>query len=321
MAVYTYIEDEALSQFLSQYDIGRLLSFAGIAEGVENSNYLLRTDQHNYILTLYEKRVNADDLPFFIGLMRFLSESGYPCPVPITDKKGQILQQLAGRPAAMVSFLDGTSQRFPNSKKCRALGKALARFHLDSKGFNITRENALGPQGWQPLLNSVSSLPDDFPPQLLSEASSRLNELLRSWPEYLPTGFIHADLFPNNALFVGDELTGVIDFYFACNDILAYDLAICLNSWCFDSDGSFNVTKSAALIEGYTQERPLEQAEKDALPLLCSGAAMRFFLTRLYDWMNTPADALVKPLNPMEYWQKLRFHHKASSAAAYGLWS
>lgn len=321
MAVYTYIEDEALSQFLSQYDIGRLLSFAGIAEGVENSNYLLRTDQHNYILTLYEKRVNADDLPFFIGLMRYLSESGYHCPVPITDKKGQILQQLAGRPAAMVSFLDGTSQRFPNSKKCRALGKALARFHLDSKGFNITRENALGPQGWQPLLNSVSSLPDDFPPQLLSEAGSRLDELLSSWPEHLPTGFIHADLFPNNALFVGDELTGVIDFYFACNDILAYDLAICLNSWCFDSDGSFNVTKSAALIEGYTQERPLEQAEKDALPLLCSGAAMRFFLTRLYDWMNTPADALVKPLNPMEYWQKLRFHHKASSAAAYGLWS
>jgi len=321
MAVYTYIEDEALSQFLSQYDIGRLLSFAGIAEGVENSNYLLRTDQHNYILTLYEKRVNADDLPFFIGLMRYLSESGYHCPVPITDKKGQILQQLAGRPAAMVSFLDGTSQRFPNSKKCRALGKALARFHLDSKGFNITRENALGPQGWQPLLNSVSSLPDDFPPQLLSEAGSRLNELLSSWPDNLPTGFIHADLFPNNALFVGDELTGVIDFYFFFFDILAYDLAICLNSWCFDPDGSFNVTKSAALIEGYTQERPLEQAEKDALPLLCSGAAMRFFLTRLYDWMNTPADALVKPLNPMEYWQKLRFHHKASSAAAYGLWS
>ncbi len=320
MAVYTYIEDDALADFLSLYDIGNLLSFAGIAEGVENSNFLLRTDKNNFILTLYEKRVNADDLPFFIGLMEHLSAAGLNCPLPIADKSGKILQTLAERPAAMVSFLDGTSQRYPNVAKCRALGQTLAQFHVKSEGFTITRKNALGPKDWAPLLASVDTIPENLPAGLLDEAKERLDDITANWPSTLPTGFIHADLFPNNALFVGDVLTGVIDFYFACHDILAYDLAICLNSWCFDADGSFNITKSAALIEGYQQVRKLLPDEIDALPHLSSGAAMRFFLTRLYDWINTPSDALVKPLNPMEYWQKLRFHSKASSAGAYGLW-
>ena len=320
MAVYTYIEDDALDNFLAGYDIGNLLSLAGIAEGVENSNFLLRTDRENYILTLYEKRVNEDDLPFFIGLMEHLSAAGLNCPVPIADKNGQILQTLSDRPAAMVSFLDGTSQRFPNVAKCHALGHTLAQFHLKSQGFTLTRNNTLGPKDWAPLLASTGPLPDNLPANLHQEAQQRLEDIIAKWPSHLPTGYIHADLFPNNALFVGDNLTGVIDFYFACHDILAYDLAICLNSWCFDADGSFNVTKSAALIEGYQKERKLEQAEIDALPCLSAGAAMRFFLTRLYDWMNTPSDALVKPLNPMEYWQKLRFHSKAASAQAYGIW-
>ena len=320
MAVYTQIDDAALDQFLARYEIGTLLSFAGIAEGVENSNYLLRTDAENYILTLYEKRVNEAELPYFIGLMQHLSAAGLQCPVPITDKDGDILQQLSGRPAAMVSFLNGTSKRFPNPKQCFALGQTLAQFHLLSADFEMTRKNGLGPDDWTALLGSIDTPPEGMPENLLASAADKLSAIVAQWPENLPSGAIHADLFPNNVLFVGDELTGVIDFYFACHDLYAYDLAVCLNSWCFDSDGSFNITKSTALIKGYQTGRPLEADEIDSLAILCSGAAMRFFLTRLYDWIHTPADALVKPLNPLEYWQKLRIHEKAQSPQAYGIW-
>ena len=321
MAVYTHIDDEELATLLSRYDIGELLSFAGIAEGVENSNFLLRTSTAHFILTLYEKRVNKDELPFFIGLMQHLSAQGLACPVPIADRNGNILQECAGRPAAMVSFLDGTSQKYPNVAKCRELGRTLGQFHTLSEGFELTRQNGLGPEAWRPLLDSVDGDLSDMPDNLRADAKQHLFEIISNWPHQLPAGFIHADLFPNNVLFVGDKLTGVIDFYFACHDLYAYDLAVCLNSWCFDGDGSFNITKSAAILEGYQSVRPLDEAEKQALPILCSGAAMRFFLTRLYDWLNTPEDALVKPLNPMEYWQKLRVHLKAESPAAYGLFS
>ena len=320
MAVYTQIDDTALEQFLARYEIGTLLSMAGIAEGVENSNYLLRTDAENYILTLYEKRVNEDELPYFIGLMQHLSAAGLQCPVPIADKDGSILQQLSDRPAAMASFLNGTSKRFPNPKQCFALGQTLAQFHLLSADFPLTRKNALGPDDWPALLQSIGRTPEDMPAHLIQTAQAKLSDILAKWPSGLPSGAIHADLFPNNVLFVGDQLTGVIDFYFACNDLYAYDLAVCLNSWCFDSDGSFNITKSTALIKGYQTGRPLQPEEIEALSILCSGAAMRFFLTRLYDWIHTPKDALVKPLNPLEYWQKLRIHEKAQSPQAYGIW-
>jgi len=320
MAVYTQIDDTALEQFLARYETGTLLSIAGIAEGVENSNYLLRTDAENYILTLYEKRVNEEELPYFIGLMQHLSAAGLQCPVPIADQNGVILQQLSGRPAAMVSFLNGTSKRFPNPKQCFALGQTLAQFHLLSADFELTRKNGLGPDDWLALLESIDKTPEDMPESLLEMAAAKLSEILAKWPSGLPSGAIHADLFPNNVLFVGDELTGVIDFYFACNDLYAYDLAVCLNSWCFDADGSFNITKSTALINGYQTGRPFQPDEIDALATLCSGAAMRFFLTRLYDWIHTPKDALVKPLNPLEYWQKLRIHEKAQSPQAYGIW-
>ncbi len=296
------------------------MSFAGIAEGVENSNYLLRTDKAHYILTLYEKRVKADDLPFFIGLMQHLAEAGLDCPVPVADKKGRILQNLCGRPAAIVTFLDGTSQRFPNVEKCRALGRDLARFHCLSEGFAGVRKNALGPEGWTPLLASIEGDLPDMPDAILDQAGDSLEKILQSWPTGLPSGHIHADMFPNNVLFVGDRLTGIIDFYFACQDIYAYDIAVCLNSWCFDADGSFNVTKSGAILQGYESQRPLLDAEKQALPILNQGAAMRFFLTRLYDWINTPKDALVKPLNPLEFWSRLRFHQRAKGPESYGLW-
>ena len=323
MAVYTQIDDEMLYGFLSDYNVGQPLSFQGIAEGVENSNYLLRTDQAHFILTLYEKRVDAADLPFFIGLMQHLADQGIPCPLPVPNKSGEMLSQLAGRPAAMVTFLDGTTAWFPNVAKCAEAGTALANLHLKSAGFEGQRANALGPSGWQQLFSDITQiadqLPAHLPANLLRETEKTLHHIIQKWPTDLPAGIIHADLFPNNALFVGDKLTGVIDFYFACRDIFAYDLAVCLNSWCFEKDNSFNITKSKALVSGYQEMRPLNEAEIDALPILCAGSALRFFLTRLYDLINTPADALVKPHDPMEYWSKLRFHLAAPSASSYGI--
>ena len=319
MAVYTDISDEELNRFLEQYDLGQLLSFAGIAEGVENSNFLLRTDKAHYILTLYEKRVNQDELPFFIGLMQHLADAGLNCPLPIPTKTGETLSVCAGRPAAIVTFLNGTSARYPNTQKCYALGKSLALLHRKADGMQLERKNSLGPKDWGPLLETIDKEADDLPQNLKADAAKILPEIVSAWPTDLPAGIIHADLFPNNVLFVGDDLTGLIDFYFACTDLLAYDIAICLNSWCFEADGSFNITKSSAMISGYQSFRQLSQKELDALPILASGAAMRFFLTRFYDWINTPADAFVKPLNPMEYWAKLRFHRNAKTASAYGV--
>jgi homoserine kinase type II len=320
MAVYTTVDDLTLATFLSAYDLGNVLSFAGIAEGVENSNYLLRTDKAHFILTLYEKRVDADDLPFFMELMTHLAGMGMNCPLPVAARDGSILQELMGRPCAVFSFLDGTSSRYPNREKCRALGVSLATMHLHASGITRRRANALGPASWQPLLDSIGAGADEITPSMQEMAQSRLSSILAAWPQDLPQGIIHADLFPNNVLFIGDKLTGLIDFYFACEDIFAYDIGICLNSWCFDADGSFNVTKSGAILQGYESQRPLLDAEKQALPILNQGAAMRFFLTRLYDWINTPKDALVKPLNPLEFWSRLRFHQRAKGPESYGLW-
>ena len=318
MAVYTTVDDIALAAFLSAYDLGNVLSFAGIAEGVENSNYLLRTTKAHYILTLYEKRVDANDLPFFMEVMTHLASKGMSCPLPVAARDGSILQKLNDRPCAIFSFLDGTSSRYPNRKKCKALGQSLAELHLNATSITRNRRNALGPTSWQPLLNSVGNRADEIAPKMQNMAQTQLSSILAAWPQDLPRGIIHADLFPNNVLFIGDTLTGVIDFYFACEDILAYDIGICLNSWCFEADGSFNLTKSRSLIRGYQALRPLSEVEIAAIPILAAGSAMRFFLTRLYDWLNTPKDALVSPKDPMEYWAILRFHQSVSGAGAYG---
>ncbi|MGO9744346.1 MAG: homoserine kinase [Roseiarcus sp.] len=319
MAVYTEVTDEALRAFLADYDLGQALSFKGIAEGVENSNYLLRTENGPYILTLYEKRVKEADLPFFLGLMEHLATRGVVCPLPVRSKSGHALGRLSGRAATIVTFLEGLWVRRPQAFHCREVGEALARMHGAGRGFALRRENALSLRGWPPLFEAAKARADEVAPGLAEETAAELAFLRANWPEGLPEGVTHADLFPDNVLFLGEKLSGLIDFYFACNDALAYDLTICLNAWCFELDGAFNVSKGAAMISGYQRVRPLEPREVAALPILARGAALRFMLTRLVDWLDVPSGALVKPKDPREYLAKLRFHQKAKSVADYGL--
>ena len=298
MAVYTEVSDEDLASFLGEYEIGEVVSAKGIAEGVENSNYLLITTAGQYILTLYEKRVDATDLPFFLGLMDHLAHKGFSCPIPIAGNDGRALREVAGRPAAIISFLKGLWPRRIQPAHCTGVGAALADMHVAAADFTLARKNALSVPGWRPLLDSCRADGDAVAPGLIGVLDAELDLMEGSWPCDLPAGVIHADLFPDNVFFLGDGLSGVIDFYFACTDFLAYDVAICLNAWCFENDNSFNVTKARRLLKAYVDHRPLSTAEFNALPLLARGAALRFLLTRLYDWLNTPAGALVKPKDP-----------------------
>lgn len=318
MAVYTDIAEAELSAFLRQYDIGELTSYKGIAEGVENSNFLLHTTAGPFLLTLYEKRVNRDDLPFFLGLMRHLADRGVRCPLPIPRRDGAATGELAGRPAAIVSFLEGMWPRRPSAEQCAAVGEALARLHLAGGDFGIVRRNALSLEGWQALWPKCREDADGVEPGLAREAEAELADLADKWPAGLPSGVIHADLFPDNVLFLGRD-PGLIDFYFACNDFLAYDIAVCLNAWCFERDFSFNLTKGRALLRGYQSVRRLTADEAAALPLLARGAALRFMLTRLYDWINTPEGSLVVKKDPLEYLRRLRFHRQVRDAGEYGL--
>jgi homoserine kinase type II len=319
MAVYTDVSAEELGNFLAGYDLGRLLSYKGIAEGVENSNFLVHTGTGHYILTLYEKRVAAGDVPFFLALMEHLALRGITCPQPVKDRSGNALGTLCGRPAAVVTFLDGMWMRRPDAGHCAAVGEALARMHLAGADFAGKRRNALSVAGWRPLFDHAAARADGVQHGMRAAIEAELGHLERAWPRHLPQGVIHADLFPDNVFFLGDKLSGLIDFYFACIDTLAFDVAICLNAWCFEPDHSYNVTKGGSLLSSYIKTRPLSDAERDALPLLARGAAMRFLLTRLVDWLDVPAGALVRPKNPLEYFRKLRFHQKAASVRDYGL--
>lgn len=319
MAVYTEVTDDALEAFLDLYAIGRMVAFRGIAEGVENSNYGLRTTEGDFILTLYERRVDPKDLPWFLGLMEHLAERGIPCPLPIRARDGQNLNPLAGRIAAITTFLPGVWPRRPTAAHCEELGEALAVLHREGLGYASERANSLGPQAWAPLFGLSENRAGEVRDGLGEEIRQALDTVLDAWPRSLPRGHIHADLFPDNVFFLEGRISGLIDFYFAATDFLAYDVAVCLNAWCFEADYSFNITKSRALLRGYEQVRPLDAAERAALPVLCQGAAIRFLLTRLYDWLNTPEGALVTPKDPVAYWRRLRFHQGASSIADYGL--
>jgi homoserine kinase type II len=319
VAVYTDISEDELKSFLTQYDAGELMSYKGIAEGVENSNFLLHTTKASYILTLYEKRVDRNDLPFFLGLMQHLADRGLSCPLPVQRKDGVQLGELAGRPAALISFLEGMWLRKPEARHCRDVGEALARMHLAGDGFEIRRENALSVSGWRPLWDKSVEGADAVEAGLTAEIPAELDFLEAHWPKDLPSGVIHADLFPDNVFFLNDRLSGLIDFYFACNDYLVYDLAVCINAWCFEKDCSFNLTKGMEMIAGYQSVRPLSAAEIEALPILARGSALRFFLTRLYDWIMTPPGAMVTKKDPKEYLRKLRFHQKVEHAREYGL--
>lgn len=319
MAVYTEVDDDALAAFLARYDIGRMLAVKGIAEGVENSNYLLVTDAGQYILTLYEKRVNPADLPFFLGLMDHLAARGVPCPLPVADKDGRTLGRLMGRPAALITFLHGTWPKRPQPKHCAGLGRGLAAMHLAVADFAQDRPNDLSVAGWRTLLDKTADGADTVVPGLAAELTAELAALEAAWPTDLPRGVIHADAFPDNVFFLDGEFSGLIDFYFACTDFFAYDVAICLNAWCFEPDGQFNITKARHFLARYRETRPFGADELAALPLLARGAALRFLLTRLYDWLNRVEGALVKPKDPREYLVKLRFHRGVAGPGAYGL--
>ncbi len=319
MAVYTDVSTAELSGFLEAYDIGTLTAFKGIAEGVENSNFLLGTTAGTFILTLYEKRVAAGDLPFFVRLLEHLSAKGLTCPQPVANRAGEALGHLCGRPAAIMTFLEGVWVADPQPRHCRALGEVLARLHVAGADFPLQRPNPLSVAGWHQLLAQAAPRADQVVSGLATEAGADLAEIEARWPAALPGGVIHADLFPDNVFFLGERLSGLIDFYFACTDSFAYDLSICLNAWCFDAAHRFDPARSQALMDGYLSVRPLNAAEAAALPVLARGSALRFMLTRLVDWLNVPPGALVRPKDPREYLAKLRFHRTVGDSRIYGL--
>jgi len=319
MAVYTDVAFEDLEHLLGDYEIGEAKSFKGIAEGVENSNFLLQTTTGDYILTLYEKRVSADDLPFFLGLLDHLAVRGIACPLPVQSKAGARWIELNGRPAAVLTYLDGLSLRRPDAAHCAAVGTALAALHEAGRDFALRRPNALSLPGWHTLAKATTGEADSVQAGLGALITSTLTGLDRNWPSGLPSGVIHADLFPDNVLFLNDRVSGLIDFYFACDDAYAYDLAVMLNAWCFEGDGQYNITKGRALIGAYNARRPLSPAEYAALPQLARGAALRFLLTRLFDWLKRDPNALVRPKDPLDYSKRLRFHLSVDSPGGYGL--
>jgi homoserine kinase type II len=319
MAVYTDVTFGDLETLLAEYDIGAARGFKGIAEGVENSNFILQTDRNTFILTLYEKRVSADDLPFFLGLLAHLTTRHVPCPMPVRNRAGMEWTTVNGRPAAILGWLDGLSLDYPDAAHCSEAGAALAQLHDAGKDFPLTRTNGLGLSGWAALANATLGRADTVQAGLSELIGSTLAELQRSWPRALPGGIIHADLFPDNVLFMNGKVSGLIDFYFACHDFYAYDLAVMLNAWCFDADSTYNTTKGRSLVNAYCKRRPLDDAETSFLPVLAQGAALRFLLTRLYDWLDVDPTALVRPKDPREFAKRLAFHRCVRSAAEYGL--
>lgn len=308
MAVYTKLAHQEVEQFLEQYNINNFKDYKGITEGVENTNYFINTLEQDYILTIYEKRVDENDLPFFINLLSNLSENKFPCPKPIANKNNQKINKIKNKNAALVTFLNGQSKNKITSDECFEIGKITAQLHEITKKFNVSRKNNLSIESWQNIFEKTIKQKIDLDETIIKKTKNYLNFLKDNWPKNLPQGIIHADLFPDNIFFTNNKVSGIIDFYFACNDFFAYEIAICINSICFDNNSTFNMTKSKNLIDGYSSVRTLSVDEKKYLPILSMGAAMRFFLTRLYDFYHTDNKADVKIKDPFEYFKKIEFH-------------
>ena len=311
MAVYTNLNESQITDFLKLYDIGELISFSGITEGIENSNFHLKTSNGNYILTIFEKRVDIKDIPFFIKIMLHLNKNGYYCPEPICDKNNKFLQKLKGKPTIVVNFLEGKSTNNVTIEDCNQVGSSMGLMHLYSKDFKIQRDNSLSIKGWETLIKNCNnyvpvSVLNNLQLNLMEDIQNSFDFVSKLWPHDLPKGFIHGDFFPDNVFFINNKITGVIDFYFSCT----YDLAIAINAWCFDKQYNFQDKKYQALLKGYNSKRKLSKDEEFFLPLLCQAASLRFLLTRLYDWVNTPIEANVVPKNPGEYIKKHKYFKK-----------
>lgn len=309
MAVYTRIPEAELTEFVNRYAIGNVREVKDILSGVENSNFFLTTDAGKYILTIYEKRTREEDLPFFINLMRHIAAKDIPCPAPIADKNGNVLQRLVNKPAALVSFLNGGATHAITVEQCRQVGVALAHMHIATADFKESRSNNLSLEGWAGLITRCLEKGDRVQAGLTNNLVNELKYLVEHWPNMgtMPYGVIHADLFPDNVFFANDKLCGIIDFYFACSDFLAYDLAIAINAWCFDDHHEFQTLRAQAMMDGYQSVRKLDEHERNSMPVLLRGASLRFLLTRLYDLLNHPEGALVKPKDPLEYAAKLKY--------------
>ncbi|OPZ77192.1 MAG: Homoserine kinase [Alphaproteobacteria bacterium ADurb.Bin438] len=321
MAVYTKIDTVEMKDFISKYDIGKLTYFKGIKEGISNTNYLVETEQDKFILTVFESRTVPEQIPFFMDLLTHLYDYGINCPTPIKDKKANIIQSVQGKSACLSKFLYGKSVMSPNFVNCKGLGRAMAKLHEAGKNFEQTRENMMGMNHLRPLYDKFKANLDDIRPRLHDEIEECLEIVETKWPKQdeLPYGIIHADLFPDNVFFLDNKLSGLIDFFFSCNDFFAYDLAVCINAWCFEKDFDFNVTKVKNLVAGYNSIRPLTKEELHYLPMFCMGSALRFFMTRCFDMLNHNSEDFVIPKDPIEYLRKIRFHKNIKSYVEYGI--
>jgi homoserine kinase type II len=321
MAVYTKVNFAEANEFLQKYySIKDLKELIEIPQGVENTNYILVTKNKKFILTLYENRVSYGDLPFFINLMVALNHKNIECPNPVKMKNGSYTELLNNKHAAIFSFLPGKSTIAIKNEHCFLVGQTLANIHLKTTDLSLYRENTLSIKYWSDLLNLINKTPRDTDDKLYMDISNEYDFLMNNWPSDLPRGIIHGDLFPDNIFFQNNKLTGVIDFYFACDEFYIFDIAICINAWCFESDYSFNITKASHLLKGYTSLKNLTENEVQFLPIMCRGSALRFLLTRLVDWNKRDENVLVTPKDPSEYYNKLQFHQSVTSSTDYGIY-
>ena len=320
MAVYTKLSDNTLKEFFYKYNLGKLLTYQEIKEGIENTNYFIQTEKGKFILTLYEKRIEEKDLPFFISLMRNLFDKNFPSPEPIINKNGSYISEVSGKKSAVVSFLDGESKKNLSPENCHDVGIYAAKLHSITKGLSGKRQNKLSVNSWRNIFNKVKNDCSKIHSNLPSIIETNLDIIEKKWPKNIPSGIIHADLFPDNIFFKNNELSGIIDFYFSCNDFYAFEIAICLNALCFEGKNenlSFNVTKAKRFIEGYSSVRKLGEDEKECLKILCQGAAIRFLLTRVFDYLNLIEGAVVKIKDPIEYLKRLEFHNNVKNYQDY----